>query len=532
MIDPADLTEAPPPDSFASTESETGIIRAAAILAVGNVAQRLLGMAREIVKANLFGASGLLSAFEIAVYVPTNLFELMIGGMINSALVPVFSDYAKPERRAELWAVLSTVLSVATVVMVLLVGIVELLAPQIAGLLGANNFQDPQLAAVSVSLMRLSAPAILFLSIASILSGALYALKRFTLPAFTAAVFNASMVVAMLLWPAYIQSLVWGLLIGSVLQVVIQLPVLRDARLRWRLDWRDQVIRRILGLYAPIVAGLLITQIGLGITINLATRTGDASLTYMRYATTLYQFPLGLVVTALSIATLPTLSQQATGRLSEFKATLAGGIRLVGVLILPAAAGLFVLALPIITLLFNHGEFTAADAQTTATVLRYYLLGLPFAAIDQMLVFASYARKDTLHPAMVGVLSIFVYVVVAGLLLEPYGLLSLMIADAIKHCVHVALMIWILRRHAVALAGYGILRTLAKSMLAALATGGAAYATLTFLEASEIPSLVPGRLLEVLLPGLAGVLAFAGSVYLLDISDAKHFRQRLRRANA
>ncbi len=529
MIEPAEFSEAPPADPFAGTESETGIIRAAAILAAGNVAQRLLGMAREIVKANLFGATGLLSAFEIAVYVPTNLFELMIGGMINSALVPVFSDYAKPERRAELWAVLSTVLSVATVIMSALVGVVVLLAPQIAGLLGAQNFQDPQLAAVSVSLMRLSAPAILFLSIASIISGALYALKRFTLPAFTAAIFNASIVVAMLLWPAHIQSLVYGLLIGAGLQIVIQLPAMRDARFQWRLDWREPVIRRILKLYAPIVVGLLITQIGLGITINLATRTGDASLTFMRYATTLYQFPLGLVVTALSIATLPTLSQQANGHLSEFKATLAGGIRLVGVLIFPASAGLFVLALPIITLLFNHGEFTAGDAQTTATVLRFYLLGLPFAAIDQMLVFASYARKDTLRPAMVGVFSIFVYVVVAGLLLETYGLLSLMIADAVKHCVHTTLMIWILRRHAVALSGYGILRTMGKSILAALATGGAALAVLSLLGTTVIPSWLPDRWLDVLLPGLAGVLAFTGMVYLLDISDAKYIRQRLRR---
>jgi peptidoglycan biosynthesis protein MviN/MurJ (putative lipid II flippase) len=133
---------------------------------------------------------------------------------------------------------------------------------------------------------------------------------------------------------------------------------------------------------------------------------------------------------------------------------------------------------------------------------------------------------------MVGVLSIVVYVVVAGLLLEPYGLISLMIADAIKHCVHTALMIWILRRHAVALAGYGILRTLAKSSLAALATGGAALAVLTILEARSIPSLLSGRLLDVLLPGIVGVLAFTGMVYLLDISDAKQIRQRLRRPSA
>ena len=190
--------------------------------------------------------------------------------------------------------------------------------------------------------MRLATPAIFFLSISSILTGVLYALKRFTLPALTASVFNAAIVVVALARPEHIDSLVWGLLLGSVMQIVIQLPGLRDAQLRWRLEWQNPVIHRILRLYAPIVVGLVITQVGLAVSINLATRTGDASLTYMRYATTLYQFPLGLVVTALSIATLPTLSQQASGRLADFKQTLAEGIRLVVVLILPATAGLFI----------------------------------------------------------------------------------------------------------------------------------------------------------------------------------------------
>lgn len=530
MIEPTDITEAAPPDALGVGESESGIIRAAAILAIGNVAQRILGMVREIVKANLFGASGLVSAYELAVYVPLNLYELIVGGMINSALVPVFSDYAKLARRDELWAVLSTVLSVATVGLLGVVAVVELFAPRIAALLGAGNFQDPELAVLSVSLMRLATPAVLFLSISSILTGALYALKRFTLPAFTAAVFNASIVAAALLRPDYIESLVWGLLAGSILQIAIQLPALRDARLRWHFDWRNPVIRRILRLYAPIVAGLVITQLGLAISINLATRTGDESLTFMRYATTLYQFPLGLVVTALSIATLPTLSQQAHGQLAEFKATLAGGVRLVVVLILPATAGLFVLALPIITLIFYHGQFTLSDADTTAMVLRFYLFGLPFAAIDQMLVFASYARKDTLRPAMVGVVSIVFYVVVARMLLEPYGLLSLMIADAGKHCVHTVLMIWVLRRQSVVLAGHGILTTLAKSVAAALGTGGAAY--LTYLALSERLPVTDfaGRVFAVIVPGLAGLAAFLALVYLLDISDAKSLRRRLRSA--
>ncbi len=128
-----------------SSEEKQSIVRAAAVLAAGNVASRLLGLARQTVKANLFGASGLLSAFEVAAFVPISLYELIIGGMVNAALVPVFSDYASKERRAELWGVLSTVLSVATMVLLLVVALVMLFAPQIAWMVGANEFDDPAL---------------------------------------------------------------------------------------------------------------------------------------------------------------------------------------------------------------------------------------------------------------------------------------------------------------------------------------------------------------------------------------------------
>lgn len=505
------------------------MVRAAAVLAAGNVASRLMGLARETVKASLYGASGLLSAFEVAAYVPTSLYDLIIGGMVNSALVPVFSDYADKERRQELWAVLSTVLSVATAVLLVVVAGVIVFAPQIAWLVGANEFDDPALTATAIRLMRMASPAVLLLSIASILTGALYALKRFVVPAFIGAVFNATIVIVALLRPDQIESLVWGILLGALLQILVQLVPLRDARLRWRLDWRHPAVRRILSLYAPIVGGLVINQLAVALSYNLATRTGDQSISYMKFATTLYQFPLGLVVTAVSVATLPTLSRQASGQLAAFKRTLAEGIRLVITLILPATAGLFALALPIVTLLFERGQFTAQDSATTALVLRFYLFGLPFAAVDQMLVFASYARKDTLRPALAGVASILVYLLVAVALLRPLGLLSLMIADGIKHIMHTLIMFVIMRRQIGNLSGYGILLTTAKSLLAAIVVGLVAYGASVFTISLVDGTTFAGRLGIVLISGGIGLAAYVGLVLLLDLRDAKALRSILPR---
>ncbi|RMG90362.1 MAG: murein biosynthesis integral membrane protein MurJ [Chloroflexi bacterium] len=517
-----------------------GVVKAAMILAIGNVTSRVLGLAREIVKSNLFGTSGLLSAYTVAALVPMTLFNLITGGeMVSSSLVPVFSDYASKEKREELWGVVSTFLSVAIVLLVLMVGLVELFAPQVAWLVGARNFEDASLTQVSISLMRLATPALLFLSVASILTGVLYALERFTLPAFTAAVFNGTIVVVALLRPNRIESLAWGVLLGSLLQIVLQWPALRDGRLRWQFDWHHPAIRRIIILYAPIVAGLVVNQVAIWISYNLATRTGDSSVTFMTYATTLYQFPLGLVVTALSMATLPTLSQLATAfqtaesetavsHVREFKATLAGGLRLVITLILPAAAGLFALAGPIIALLLEHGQFTPADTAMTARVLRVYLFGLPFAAVDQMLVFASYARKDTWRPALAGVISIVIYTITAVFLLRPIGLFSLMVADATKHFIHAMLMLWLLQRHLGGLAGHQIGQNTLKSVLAAALTGVAAWFVANWLASLPFTGFL-FKLSVVGGGGLAGLVVYVLAVWLLDIPEAKSLPRLLRR---
>ncbi|MCP4359103.1 MAG: murein biosynthesis integral membrane protein MurJ [Chloroflexi bacterium] len=522
---------------------DEGVVKAAAVLAVGNIASRVLGLSREIVKSNLYGASPVLAAYTVAVLVPMTLFNLISGGeMVSSSLVPVFSDFARKEKRDELWQVASTVLTLAVIVLSGIVLLVELFAEQVAWLAGARNFSNPELFQVTVDLMRLATPAVLFLSIASVLSGLLYALKRFNYPAFVGAVFNGTIVLAALARPDEIDSLVWGMLLGSFLQIIIQLPGLRDGRFHLRFNWHHPALRRITILYTPILVGLVINQIAIWISYRLAILTGDNSVTYMGYATTLYQFPLGLVVTALSVATLPTLSQiasayhetklvdkkAAAAKVEEFKSTLAGGLRLVITLILPAGIGLFSLAPFIVALLLEHGRFTSVDTEITVRVLRFYLLGLAFAGIDQMLVFASYARKDTWRPALAGVIAIGVYTATAVLLLKSLGLYSLMIADAIKHIVHTALMFWFLQRHMGGLHGYGIVRLTVKAMFAAVVTG-----LLALVVAQLMSRFLPldgfaSRLIIVAVGSLTGFAAYVGMVWLLDIPEAQSLYRMLK----
>ncbi len=549
----APASEIPEP-AFSQEETNVRLARATGVVALGNITSRVLGLAREIVLTNLFGASRAVDAFNVAIIVPKALYDLLIGGHVNSALVPVLSEVAARENRRALWQLVSVLCSLVAVVLAVIVLALVVFAPQIVQLVG-GGFDAPTLA-LATRLLQLTAPALLFLGLFAVLSGTLYALREFTWPAFAVTVFNASIVVIALLFappvgiiPALtVTGVTWevarpaagivavtlGWLVGSVAQLILQMPGLRGARLSLTLRWNHPALKQIALLYAPVMASLVMdTLVIRTFSYNLASQTGEGSIGYMTWATTLIQFPQGLVATAISIAILPTLSRQSALLTEEgqqaFKDTLGLGLRLATTLILPASIGLFTLATPIVMLLFQHGAFNAHDTAMTVTALRLYLIGLPFAALDLLLVYAFYARQDTLTPALTGVLSLGVYMAVAVLLFPRAGLFSLMIADSVKFVVHALVSAGLLRRR---MGGFGdqrLLLTIGKGLLAAGAMGIAAWVITPLLAAwIGTDSLIREALLVLLAGGISAAV-FLGIAALLRIDELRWLGAMLRR---
>lgn len=507
-----------------------GIARAAGIIALGNVASRVLGLVRVQLIAYLFGASGLVSVFYVASAVPSMIYDLLIGGTLSAALVPVFGQVVEQEGRPALWALFSRVASLVAVVLAALVLLIEVLAPQIAWLLGGGY--DPELQAALARMLRIIAPAVLFFGLSGIVTGLLYALKRFTYPAFGAAVFNLGIVIAAPLLARRLDafSLAVGVLLGSVLQLLIQTPDLRDVRLRFRLDLAHPALRRILTLYLPVGLGLLVSNAQIAVDRRLASGTGDSSVAWMFNATTLIQLPHGLVAVAISLAVLPTLARLAARNdTAAFRATLGQGLRLVLVLILPATLGLLVLGKPIISLLFEHGEFVASDTMWTARALYFYLVGLVFAAIDWPLNYAFYARHDTLTPALVGVLSVGVYLAVALALVGPLGMLGLVLADSAKHLSHASTMLFLTRRRIGALAPLRLGRTAGKALLASAGMAIVALLSLAAVQAVAGSQGLMARFLAVALPGALALATFVALATLLRIGEIRLLRDLLAR---
>lgn len=451
----------------------------ASVLSLGNVASRALGLVREQVIAAAWGGSLEASAFAAAARVPTLLYDLLIGGMLSAALVPVMSGYAARDR-SEFWRAAGALVGVAVAMCGAASLAVYAFAPALGRFLGRGY--DPQGIALIESMLRVISPAILAFGVAGVLVGLLYALERFTLAAATGAVYNLGFIVAALALAGRMgaMALPLGVTIGALAQVMVLAPGLVGAAARHRPSLRHPAVGRIILLYIPVAGGLLISLLQGLIEPGFASEWGTSAMSWMRYATTLVQFPHGLIAVALSAAILPRLSAQyARGDEGAFAQTLSRGLRGVAVLILPAAVGLMVLADPLVGLVFQRGAFTAADRTAVAAALTLYGIGLAFAGLDWPLNYSFYARHDTRRPALVGALAVSGWFVAARWLPSAIGarwgassgFLGLVLADSLKHAVHAAIMLVLVARATsrAGLAGLG--RTTGGALAAAVAMG-------------------------------------------------------------
>lgn len=493
MLPDADITLQEPQESIVPPTAaperrvSTGgrIARAALVLMAGTVLSRVLGLGREVVIADLFGVGADVDAFTIANHVATIVYDLLIAGTVSAALVPVFSEYTSEGQRPEFGRVVSTVLTVAAIFLVGAVLVLELFAQPLSAYMGAGA--APETRSLALQMTQWVLPGVFFMGLSGVVMAAHYALGRFVYPAFTSAMFNAAIIFCAFTLAGLlgVKSLAIGMVIGAFAMLALQAPGLRDVPLRLSLDLRHPAVRKIFRLYAPVGLSVVVSSAALVIDRNLASQTGEGSISAMRYATTLIQFAMGFVASAISLAALPSLSQHfSRGDSAAYKKTLASGLRMVWVMSLPAAAGLLALAVPVVGLIFRHGAFNTENQSLTGLALLFYIPGLPFGAVDQVLIFAFYARKNTLTPVLVGIAAIGVYLITALSTLGSMGMAGLVLANSAQlafHAIVTGILLWRALQKEGGLRGYGIGETALKVLGAAAAMAGVAYGTWRFL---------------------------------------------------
>jgi len=398
-----------------NTNANRQIARAAGAVMLAILFSQLMGLVRSILVASAFPAAEL-DAFAAANRVSETLFTLIAAGALGSAFLPTFTSFLVNNDRASAWRLASSMINLVTLILSLAAILAAWFAPQIVYLIAPGLSRDPNLFALAVSLLRIqSASAVLF-GLGGLVISILNAHQIFFIPQITAAMYQIGQIFGVLILGRWlgIYGLAWGVVIGAVLFLVIQLPSLfrLQGRFAFSLGLKNPDVRKVIQLMGPRVFGAAVVQLNFWVNNNLGSRMAEGSIISLAYGFMLMLMAQAAIAQSVAIAALPTFSAQyALGKIDEMRSSLASTLRSMFLLALPASVGLILLARPIVSMLYQRGEFTAVTAQMTAWALTWYAAGLIGHSIMEVLTRAFYAQQDTKTPVVIGTIAMGLNVV-------------------------------------------------------------------------------------------------------------------------
>ena len=429
------------------------LLRSTAVVSGMTSVSRVLGFIRDVVIAGMIGASGGADAFFVAFRIPNFLRRLFAEGAFSQAFVPVLSEYRTQRDQQAVRDLVDR--SAGTLALVLFgVSLLAVIAAPLLVLIFAPGFHHtPARFDLTVELLRITFPYLLFISLTALAGGVLNSYGRFAVPALTPVFLNLSLIAAAI-WLAPMMSrptlaLAWGVFFGGLVQLGFQLPFLLRIGLlpRPRFDLADAGVRRILKLMGPAIFGVSVSQVNLLLDTLIASFLVTGSVSWLYYSDRLVEFPLGVFSIALATVILPGLSREhARGSVEEFSHMLDWALRWVVVIATPAALALVLLAGPILTTLFQYGAFQAHDVEMASRSLMAYALGLLGFSFIKVLAPGFYARQDTRTPVRIGVIAMITNMVLNLLLVLPLAHAGLALATSLSAFVNAGLLLRILRR--------------------------------------------------------------------------------------
>ncbi|MCL6472481.1 MAG: murein biosynthesis integral membrane protein MurJ [Firmicutes bacterium] len=459
------------------------IARATVIIALYALLSKALGFIREIALAFVFGANSTSDAYLIAVSIP-EIFFTILGGALTMVVVPVFTSYLLEGRREEamrLFATLLTLLSLALVI-IILIGIP--LAGTIVSVI-APGLQDAT-ASLATVLVIVILPSILFLTLASLFYGLLNASNIFGPPAFGPVITNLFAILSIFAGLKFgISAAAVGILVGNVMAMLLQLPYLRQVGFscRLRFDFKNPEIRRILGLMLPIMGGTGLMQIYLVMNRILASGLPEGSISALNYASKVMLLPQGIIVTALSTAIFPALSNSAASRdFASFNHTILRAAKVALLIALPLGVGLAVLRFPIIELFFARGAFNKSDVAMTAFALLCFAFGLVGHSLNPVIARGFFALQDTHTPFRIGMFTVAFNFILSLMLVRFLQHGGLALANSISITVNSLALFYLLARRIPGLAKMKNISFISGLVVASLIAGTTAMLTDVFLS--------------------------------------------------
>ena len=393
------------------------LLRALATVSGMTLLSRILGFVRDFVIARSFGAGLATDAFFVAFKLPNLLRRMFAEGAFSQAFVPILGEYKNKRGEVETLALIDHVTSILSLILFAVTAIGIAAAPVLVWVSAPGFAADMGKFELTVELTRITFPYILFMSLVALSGGILNTWSKFALPAFTPVLLNIAFIgMALFATPYFdppVLALGWAVFLGGALQLAIQIPALKRIAmlprptLNLRAAWADPGVRRILKLMGPALIGVSVSQISLLINTIFASFLKTGSVSWLYYADRLMEFPAGMLGVALGTILLPSLAKyHASDSHEEYSKLLDWGLRLTLLLAAPAALGLALLAIPLITTLFYHGAFSSDDVFQTRSALAAYSVGLTGMILVKVLAPGFYARQNIRTPVKIALVSL------------------------------------------------------------------------------------------------------------------------------
>lgn len=433
------------------------LLKSAATVGANTMVSRVLGLVRDVIIAWVFGASqGNTDAFFVAFRLPNFLRRLFAEGAFSQAFVPILGEYKSQRSHQEVRELTAHVAGTLGAVLLVVTALGVLAAPVLVMIFAPGFLADEEKYTLTVQMVRITFPYILFISLTAFAAGLLNTYGRFGVPAFTPVLLNLALIAAALwlapLMAEPITALAWGVLIAGLAQLAFQLPFLKRLGLLAmpRFSRAHRGVRRIVGLMIPAAFGASIAQINLLVDTLIASFLVTGSVSWLYYSDRLVEFPLGVFAIAMATVILPNLSQHhAEESAGSFSDTLDWGMRWVLVVATPSALGLILLAGPILTTIFQHGEFSPRDVHMASLSLMAYATGLVGFMFIKVLVPGYFARQDTRTPVRVGIIALVANLIMNLALVVPLAHAGLALATSLAAFLNAGLLYRGLRREGI-----------------------------------------------------------------------------------